>query len=398
MKIVALHTDFRIYWPARLKALNSYLIERESSLDVIEISGKGSPYAFDNTRRANDISWHILFPDSKPEELSGKIIKPILFELLDKLNPDVILAGAIAFPSGALAVQWANSRPNKRVIIFDDAKNDAVKRNFIVNFIKRNVYNGVDAMLYPAEPWIETGQFWGFDRTRLYFGVDVVDNDFWAEPVEKKTFDFKYFVAVGRQIPKKNFLTIVKAFHKYYKTVSDDSPFNLVLIGNGPEHKKICDYIEKHNLGNIIHCYDYMSQTELKGVYQNADLLCVGSDITETWGLVINEAMCGGCAIIASRQCGATDVLVQDGINGYKIECHDIDGLAEAMLKYHRLSADNKIKMQQASMHIISDWGLDRFCQGVYDACSYITEHHKRKGSIIAKIIQLNWYGQYRPV
>ena len=34
MKIVALHTDFRIYWPARLKALYEALNKRGDTLDV----------------------------------------------------------------------------------------------------------------------------------------------------------------------------------------------------------------------------------------------------------------------------------------------------------------------------------------------------------------------------
>lgn len=46
MRIVITHTDFRIYWPARLQALNSVLNQRGDTLEVIEIAGEGSHYAF----------------------------------------------------------------------------------------------------------------------------------------------------------------------------------------------------------------------------------------------------------------------------------------------------------------------------------------------------------------
>ena len=105
MKIVALHTDFRIYWPARLKALNDSLESQNATLDVIEIAGKGSPYVFSNSQENKMLNWHILFPQCGPEQLKGKHIRKKLFNLLNKINPDVIIAGAIAFPSGALAVQ-----------------------------------------------------------------------------------------------------------------------------------------------------------------------------------------------------------------------------------------------------------------------------------------------------
>lgn len=197
MRIVALHTDFRIYWPARLKALNEALKRSGDTLHVIEIAGAGSPYSFAVKEKNTDLSWHILFPDEKPENLSGAKIKPKLFSLLDELNPDVIIAGAIAFPSGALATHWAHLK-KKKIIIFDDAKINSVPRNFLVNLIKRSVYNEVDALLYPAESWDNTGNFWGFDKERIFYGLDVVDNDFWGKSYHSKIKHDDFFVAVGR--------------------------------------------------------------------------------------------------------------------------------------------------------------------------------------------------------
>lgn len=398
MKVVALHTDFRIYWPARLKALSGALEHRGDSLEIVEICGKGSPYSFAQDNKVNDLKWHILFPDSKPEELSGKVIKPKLFEVLDDINPDVVIAGAIAYPSGALAVQWANSRKNKRVIVFDDAKIEAVKRNGIVNFVKQNIYNGVDAMFYPAEPWITTGEYWGFKKDRMFFGVDVVDNDFWKEKSDEKPFDFKYFVAVGRQIPKKNFLNIVKAFHLYLNNTKEDASFNLVLIGEGPEHQKIVDYIENNDISNKITCIPFQNQEYLRDIYHNSDMLILCSDNTETWGLVINEAMVCGCSIIASKECGASGTLVIPGKNGYKISYNDIEGMANAMINYHNLSETERNLMKESSKEIISNWGLEKFCDGAIRACDFVVSNPKRKGSFISKLLINKWFGQYKPI
>lgn len=397
MKVVALHTDFRIYWPARLKALGTALTDRGDSLEVIEIAGKGSPYEFAGAEQPKSLKWHILFPESKPEELSGKDIMPVLFELLDSIQPDVILAGAIAFPSGALAVRWARTRENKRVIIFDDAKAETVKRNPVVNFVKQSIYNGVDAMLYPAEPWVATGQSWGFPASKIFFGVDVVDNDFWSNPVNERLFDYEYFVAVGRQIEKKNFLSIVRAYHRYLEQVGRSNALKLVLIGNGPEHDKILRYIEDNQLDSEVKCLEFMSQDGLRGIYQNAKSLILSSS-SETWGLVINEAMSCGCAIIASRQCGATSVLVKESINGFQTDCDDLEGLTEAMTKYHSLPPEDKTKMADASRKIISNWNLDCFTSGVVAASDAVMADKPRNLSFIDKLLIKRWYGQYRPV
>lgn len=397
MKIVALHTDFRIYWPARLKKLNAALKQRGDVLDVIEITGKGSPYSFAEKREENDINWHILYPDAKPEDISGKEVKSKLFALLDKIDPNIVIAGAIAFQSGALSVQWCNSRRGKRVVIFDDAKVDAVKRNFVVNFIKKNIYNGVDAMLYPAEPWMPTGKYWGFEVGRMFFGVDVVDNDFWRERPDEKPYDFRYYVAVGRQIEKKNYFTIVNAYKKYLDFIGKDKAYKLVLIGDGPEHKRILDFIISSRIDEMVICLPFLPQKQLRAIYHNAELLSSSSS-SETWGLVINEAMCGGCAIIASEECGATETLVRQGINGYVVSCDDTSAIFEAMVNYHCLSSSEQEAMKAASLKIISNWGIERFCAGVIGACDYVISHKKRKPTIVSKIIINNWYGQYNPV
>lgn len=398
MKLVALHTDFRIYWPARLKALNEALTKRGDTLDVIEIAGKGSPYAFAETSNDKDLNWQILFPNSKPEELIGKQFKPSLFELLDKINPDVILAGAIAFPSGALAVQWVNSRKNKRVIVFDDAKIEAVKRNPIVNFVKQCVYNGVDAMFYPAEDWIPTGKFWKFSENQMFFGVDVVDNDFWSKPRPHKPFDFKYFVSVGRQIPKKNFDKILEAYSIYVNKVGKTNAINFILIGDGPEHDNLLYKIKELGTGDKVTMLPFKTQEELASIYQYAEALIINSNIEETWGLVINEAMACGCPIFASNQCGATNMLVKNDINGYRFDCNDTRALSDSLIKFHQLSDIEKQKMRKESIKIIAKWGLDKFADGVVKAADYCLTSPSKKIKLLGKLIISKWNGQYRPI
>ena len=97
MNVVFLHTDFRIYWPARLNALNKVLNKRGDILEVIEIAGEGSHYAFSKKENQINLHWHILFPKEKPEDLNGNTIQKKLFPLLDSLQPDIIIAGAIAY-------------------------------------------------------------------------------------------------------------------------------------------------------------------------------------------------------------------------------------------------------------------------------------------------------------
>lgn len=398
MNIVAIHTDFRLYWPARLNALNGYIKQRGDKFTVIEIAGKGSPYSFAKGQSHDGLDWIVLFPELKPEELSGKLIWSRLRPLFDRINPDVILSGAIAFPSGALSVRWANSRKDKRVVVFDDAKIDAVKRNPLVNFIKQSVYNGVDAMFYPSEKWIETGRFWGFEEERMGFGVDVVDNDFWSIPTPDGQTDKSYFLAVGRQIPKKNFTGILEAYKRYVDRFGRQSAMGLILVGNGPEQDRILDFIKCNGLSDMITCHNFKTPEELRMIYNISDVLIVNSNEEETWGLVINEAMNGGCAIIASRECGASETLIEEGVNGFITSCRDTNTLFEAMCDYHLLTNAEKKEMSEASRRIIKNWGLQKFVDGAIHAIDHVCSHKKRPVNIVNSIIISLWKGQYKPV
>jgi glycosyltransferase involved in cell wall biosynthesis len=318
--------------------------------------------------------------------------------LLSEINPDVIIAGAIAFPSGALAVQWTQQHPDCRVVIFDDAKNDAVKRSPVVNFVKRCVYSGADAMFYPAEPWIPTGISWGFSREQIFFGVDVVDNDFWSNPRQFNNPWGDYFVAVGRQIEKKNYLAIAQAYKSYVDTIGKERAYNLVLIGDGPEHSRIERFVKESNLADKIFLLPFMSQVELPAVFQQAKALSSSSSSSETWGLVINESMSCGCPIFASYECGASDVLVHQNVNGYKFHCNDVSLQAKYMVEFHSLSTQQQNNMREASKAIIANWGLDRFCNGAIQAIEHVHLAPKRRTTLLARLIIRHWNGQYRPV
>jgi glycosyltransferase involved in cell wall biosynthesis len=55
----------------------------------------------------------------------------------------------------------------------------------------------------------------------------------------------------------------------------------------------------------------FLNQSEITRAYVAADCLVLPSDATETWGLVINEAMASGLPCIVSEGCGCAEDLVK---------------------------------------------------------------------------------------
>ena len=399
MKICFLHTDFRVYWLPRLSGLYHFLKAKGHDLCVVEIAGKGSPYAF-SSKRGEIPDWQVLFPEKGMEDISSGTARHAILAKLNELNPDIVFAGAIAYPSGATAVKWGRDH-HIPVIIFDDARFQDVPRGRLNTFVKKEIYRNIDGMLIPAPSHVPDYQIWGIPQEKMYFGLNVVDNHYWESlcPPKEKYDEYRakyhlpphFYLGVGRQVPKKNWRTLLEAFCEI------DTPRDLVLVGNGPERHNIEDYSIKYGHCKI-HFYDFLPSEELSIFYALSDALILPSLHGETWGLTVNEAMACGTPVLVSNHCGCCTTLCTDGETGFSYT-PDRSGIAGAIQRFESLSAADLLKMKENVRQRISEWDLDRFEDSVLSAAVKLTSTKgKPYASLLSRIIINLWKGRYRPV
>jgi glycosyltransferase involved in cell wall biosynthesis len=400
-KVAIVHTDFRIYWPARLHALRELFAEKGIALLVIEISGKGSPYAFAGASIHENTQWSCLFRNMEMERIDSAEAVQAVLEQLDKFRPDIVIAGAIAFPGGAAAARWGviNKTP---VVIFDDARLEDVQRAALVNYVKKSIYSTVSAVLIPAPSHDSTYMYYGFSEDQIYYGLNCIDNRFFlADPASVSGMlqdgirPRQYFLAVGRQISKKHMISLLHAF----KHVADHSAmkaWSLVFIGDGPDHGQLM--ADAGDLmGDRVIFLPFMAQTALRRYFTDAGALVLPS-LGETWGLVVNEAMASGLPVLVSDKCGCATTLVEDGVNGFVFNPEEQSAIENVLVTFAKLSPEKRSEMGDASSKIISDWGLDRFCRGMWNACVFADASREKKGSIAGQVFVRFWNGRYRPV
>lgn len=94
------------------------------------------------------------------------------------------------------------------------------------------------------------------------------------------------------------------------------SLFHITMIGDGEEKSKIERQIANKGLTSFISCVGSLQPDSVYEIMDKADVYLFTSDSGEGWGVVLNEAMMSGCAIVASDLAGATSSLLTDGING----------------------------------------------------------------------------------
>ena len=136
-------------------------------------------------------------------------------------------------------------------------------------------------------------------------------------------------------------------------------PF-LVLVGDGP----LRPTLERAAEGmETVRFAGFRNQTELPGFYAMSDLFVLPSR-REPWGLVVNEAMNAGCAILASDRVGAAQDLVREGVNGAIFPAGSVPALAEAL---RRLLADpaRLAEMGRQSLAMIGRWSFSEDIDGL---------------------------------
>ncbi|MFC4293989.1 glycosyltransferase family 4 protein [Novosphingobium tardum] len=115
----------------------------------------------------------------------------------------------------------------------------------------------------------------------------------------------------------------------------------------------------------------FANQTELPRLFGASDIFVLPSE-AEPWGLIVNEAMCGGLPIVASREIGSVADLVVDGENGRVFDAGDVEGLTAAL---RDLVADpqRRAAMGRASLARIEAWNYDRCVAGLRAALQSAT-------------------------
>ena len=173
----------------------------------------------------------------------------------------------------------------------------------------------------------------------VHVAPQAVDNDFWrAEgPTEPPRSPWPAgaktrFLFAGRRAREKG-LTVLDAA---WRQAGLDAEAAIALVGVGADMAAAPGWV----------CLDPVGPSELRSLYATSHVLVLPSVRTATfrepWGLVINEAMNKGLAVIASDAVGAAaGGLVREGINGLIVPAGDAHALAAAL---RRLAGDGELR------------------------------------------------------
>lgn len=219
----------------------------------------------------------------------------------------------------------------------------------------------------------------GIDKKKIFVAPHSVDNAQFDRnvPEQRKqalkkelgTIRKKVILYVGRLEECKGLNYLIEALGQL-----SQKDFCMFFIGCGSQKEKL---EARCSQGDFEYKFlDYVENGKLFEYYALADIFVLPSvttaDFKEPWGLVVNEAMNQGCAIVATNAVGAAvGGLVDNGKNGLVVQERSAKALQEAL---ERILNNTVLlnQMRTESKKKIETWTSLRTSEGFSHAIQYV--------------------------
>lgn len=240
----------------------------------------------------------------------------------------------------------------------------------IRRMILRFVYSYSDFAFYVGRNNHQYFLKHGFSEDHLIFAPHAIDNQRFGDAsgsmrLEAARWRTNLGIAdtdiavlfVGKFEPKKDPLLLIRAALKL-----DKPGVHYIFVGNGAledQMKEMAGGKEQ------FHFIPFQNQSLMPAVYYMSDILALPSQGPgETWGLVVNEAMACGRAVLVSDRSGCATDLVEPGKNGYIMPSGNPHRCAE-LLDRMTSSRESARVLGEASKKLISSWSFEAVCKSI---------------------------------
>lgn len=263
---------------------------------------------------------------------------PKLRERVEEFNPDAILMMAYNY-YGLLRFLFNWPKDGAPIIFRGDSHRLGPRsgpREWVRQRIIRAIFRRFAACLYVGQSNRDYFLQHGLHPEQLFFSPHAVDNDRFMTAREKAEAE-----APGwRQelgIPEHHAVVLFVGKLKAYKRPADllaaflkadPKDASLLFVGTGELEDELRNRAQGHE---NIHFAPFQNQSMMPRTFAAGDILALPSGPAETWGLVVNEAMCLGRSAIVSDKVGCAADLISHHENGLVFPMGNIDALSEAI-------------------------------------------------------------------
>ncbi len=304
------------------------------------------------------------------------IITPGLIKQVEEWQTDAVLFFGWAYHSHLKAMRYFKGRipvyfRGDSTLLNEPRGLKKILRSVFLKW----VYTHVDHAFYVGTNNKAYFKKFGLKDKQLTFTPHAIDNSRFESDHSREAHEFRLSLNVkpgdililyaGKFIALKNVELLISAFIKLQR-----NNVYLLLVGNGIKEQLLKEMAANSNMAGNIHFLDFKNQSAMPTLYQCADLFCLPSLISESWGLAINEAMACGKAILVSDKVGCAIDLVKKGSNGDIFESGNENSLVNSLDQLTRTKT-GLAEMGKNSALTIKDWSFVNIAEAIENKLVY---------------------------
>lgn len=150
---------------------------------------------------------------------------------------------------------------------------------------------------------------------------------------------------------------------------SDPYPY-LVIVGDGEQRQTLEQRVRVSGCTSVRFA-GFRNQSELPRFFNLASVFVLPSR-HEPWGLIVNEAMNAGRAVIVTDEVGSAADLVRNGETGFIYPATNIDEL-HRVLERALENPEETARIGQCALQRISEWDFEADVRGLLAALYHVT-------------------------
>ena len=186
----------------------------------------------------------------------------------------------------------------KRNILFDTFLN--LKQSYHKKIIKKHI----DYFLTPSENLTQ------FVSKHFQKEGKTLPNPILIKQNQDSFSEGNYILFVGRLVPEKGVLSLLKAFQQILKQFPNEQ---LWIVGEGNQSEELQNFTKTNRLKSVSFLGN-KSREELKDIYANSKFSVVPSEYLEAYGNVILESLAFGKTVITSDLVGIKNEIEQEKV------------------------------------------------------------------------------------
>ena len=213
-------------------------------------------------------------------------------------------------PDKALKIGWEHNHHHNNMKYATDVVRSAKKLDYLV-LVSKDLY-----------------RFYRRKMSSYKCECIYIPNVLEKIPKRMSRLTYPSLITVGRLAPEKGFLDLLYIYKDLKKL---HCTWHLNIVGDGEERDKLEEFIAKNNLSNDVTLHGFKNSDEIEKLMQKSSIY-VMSSYTESFGIVLLEAMSNGLPCVAFDSAEGAREIITSGRDGYIIRHRNFLAMEKKLL------------------------------------------------------------------